>query len=84
MRFVQHLLAAKPPSVGRHNRDQRAGKHMDLGRKILCLLCALISPSDWLFPYYDWFNPRRSIIITLLTPYIPCKLVVKLFSIVSL
>jgi hypothetical protein len=21
MRFVQHLLAAEPPSVGRHNRD---------------------------------------------------------------
>ena len=34
-RFVKHLLAAKPPSVGRHNGDQRAGKHVNLGRKIL-------------------------------------------------
>ena len=44
MRFVQHLLATDPPSVGRHNRDYRAGKHVNIGRKIGGLLSFGILP----------------------------------------
>ena len=31
-------LATEPPSVGRYNEDKRAGKHVNLERKIGCLL----------------------------------------------
>jgi hypothetical protein len=84
MRFVQHLLAAKPPSVGWHNGDKRAGKHVNLRRKIVCLLCDWISPGDGLSPYCDWFTPRLGGIITLLTLLHSCKLVAKHFSVASL
>jgi hypothetical protein len=36
-----HLLASEPPSVGRHNGGKRASKHVNLGRKIMCLHCDL-------------------------------------------
>ena len=47
-RFMQYLLAIEPPSVGRHNGDQHASKHVNLRRKILCVLCDWISPGDWI------------------------------------
>ena len=50
MRFVQHLLAAEPPSVGQHNGDWHAGKHVNLGRKIGCHLpFGILSMIDLVF-----------------------------------
>ena len=34
-------LATEPPSVGRYNEDKRAGKHVNLGRKIACLIVSI-------------------------------------------
>ena len=69
-RFVKHILATEPPSVGRHNGDQHASKHVNLERKIVCHSCDLLSS------YCDWFIPLHDGIITLLTPLLSCELVV--------
>jgi hypothetical protein len=83
MRFVQHLIATEPPVLVDITRTRVPASTWTSEEKSY-LLCAWISPSDWLSPYCDWFVPRRDGIITLLTPYIPSKLVVKLFRVVSL
>ena len=44
MRFVKHLLAAEPPSVGRHNGDVACWQAREPQKKIGCLLpyCVLL------------------------------------------
>jgi len=50
---VQHLLAAKPPSVGRHNRDYLAAKHVNLERKIgVSIVIVWHSLDDYSFVYW--------------------------------
>ena len=44
------------------------GKHVNLGRKILCLLCDWISPGDWIDYIVIGSIPRHGGIITSLTP----------------
>ena len=83
-RFVQHHLADEPPSVGRHNGDLRAGKHVNLRRKILCLLCDWISPGDWIDYIVIGSIPLLGGIIIISPPLHCCKLVAKLFSVASL
>jgi hypothetical protein len=79
MRFVQHLLATEPPSVGQHNGDLRSGKHVNLERKINCLLpFGILLVIDW-YSYCDWFIPRRGGIITSLSYLHSRKLVVTIF-----
>ena len=57
---------------------------MNLGRKILCLLCDWIYPGDWIDFIVIGSIPRHGGIITLLVPLHSCKLVAKLFSVASL
>ena len=44
MRFVQHLLAAEPPSLGRHNGDVACWQAREPREKISCLLPLGILP----------------------------------------
>jgi hypothetical protein len=85
-RFMLHVLAAKPPSVGRHNRDERASKHVNLGRKIMSLLWLIvwISPSDLSSYYYDWFIPQHGgLKLTSLPFTFPQTSCNELFSVIS-
>jgi hypothetical protein len=66
-RFVKHLLAAKAPSVGQHNWDYHAGKHVNLGRKILVSIVIVILPVINWHSYCDQFIPLHGGIITLQT-----------------
>ena len=58
-RFVQHLLATEPPSVGRHNGDVACWQACEPQKKIECLLS--LAFSRWLDIYSscDWFIPTR-------------------------
>ena len=60
-RFMQHLLAAEPPSVGRHNGDIACWQACEPREKIDCL--SSLSFSRWLAIYSscDWFIPYTSV-----------------------
>jgi hypothetical protein len=75
-RFMQHLLAVKPPSVGRHNGDKHPSKHTNLRRKITCLLPLVFSWWLYWWSYCDWFIPLHGGINVPLTPLLTCKVVV--------
>jgi hypothetical protein len=67
-RFVQHLLAAEPPSVGRHNGDvvcQKAHEPREKNHVSLLWLTFWISPVDWCSSYCDWFIPSTRRYISL-------------------
>ena len=69
-RFVQHLLAAEPPSVGRHNEDVACWQAHEPQEKIGCLLpFGILSVIDFIFilwlvyPSTWWYNhPTHSFI----------------------
>jgi hypothetical protein len=60
-------LAREPPSVGRHNGDERTSKHVNLRRKIVCLIVSIgILPAfidihiDWLVTCFRLYNQPTS------------------------
>ena len=85
MRFVQHLLAAEPPSVGQHNRDVACWQACEPQEKIGCLLpFGILSVIDlvfilWLVHSSTWWynHPTHSFIFVQTS----CS---KLFSVVRI
>ena len=84
-RFVQHLLAAEPPSVGRHNGDVACWQACEPREKIDCLLpFGILSVIDFIFilwlvhPSTRWYNHPTHFFIFLQTS---CD---KLFSVIRI